>query len=88
MNDQSGDCLDVPFSSKSQGTRLQQWSCNGGDNQKWVISGMDPATGLRTITNKNSWLVIDDPNGSGANGTQMVQWPYNYGNNQLWKQIL
>ncbi len=38
----SGKCLDVPFWSgsnwgKNQGTTIQQWSCNGGDNQKWSL---------------------------------------------------
>lgn len=31
----SGLCLDVPFSSTTAGTALQQWGCNSGANQGW-----------------------------------------------------
>jgi hypothetical protein len=35
-NPQSGNkCVDVKDSGTGNGTRLQLWSCNGSDNQKW-----------------------------------------------------
>jgi hypothetical protein len=36
-NPASGRCLDVPGSSRADGTQLVLWDCNGGSNQKWTI---------------------------------------------------
>ena len=33
----SGKCLDVAGISNSDGAGIQQWSCWGGDNQKWQL---------------------------------------------------
>jgi hypothetical protein len=35
VNRASGKCLDVPSFSRTHGTRLVQWTCNGGTNQRW-----------------------------------------------------
>lgn len=34
----SGLCLDVAGISQADGARIQQYSCNGGDNQKWSFT--------------------------------------------------
>ncbi|MFG1807588.1 RICIN domain-containing protein [Streptomyces sp. NPDC049040] len=36
---QSGRCLDVPGASTTDGTQLEIWDCNGGNNQRWTIPG-------------------------------------------------
>ncbi|MGH9667682.1 MAG: RICIN domain-containing protein, partial [Bryobacteraceae bacterium] len=35
----SGKCLDVAGgpTSTADGAHLQQWTCSGGDNQKWQL---------------------------------------------------
>ncbi|MDX2396504.1 RICIN domain-containing protein, partial [Streptomyces sp. DK15] len=33
-------CLDVANHSWADGARLVQWTCNGGDNQKWRRSAV------------------------------------------------
>ncbi|WP_425596243.1 RICIN domain-containing protein [Promicromonospora iranensis] len=33
----SGKCLDVPASSTANSTRLKQYPCNGGANQRWTL---------------------------------------------------
>jgi hypothetical protein len=35
VNRASGKCLDVPSFSRTHGTKLVQWTCNGGTNQRW-----------------------------------------------------
>jgi len=34
----SGQCLDVAGASTSDGATVWQWSCTGGDNQKWSLN--------------------------------------------------
>jgi hypothetical protein len=36
----SGLCLDDPGSATGNGTQLQIWSCNGGNNQAWRLPGI------------------------------------------------
>src|SRR3954469_24042338 len=33
----SGRCLDVPAQSRTNGTQVVIWDCNGGVNQQWVL---------------------------------------------------
>ncbi|WP_405723458.1 ricin-type beta-trefoil lectin domain protein [Streptomyces sp. NBC_01537] len=35
VNTQADKCVDVTDSETANGTYLQQWTCNGGSNQKW-----------------------------------------------------
>ncbi len=47
-------CLNVSYESKSAGAVLQQWSCNGGASELWILS---PATDdTFSLVNKNSGL--------------------------------
>jgi alpha-galactosidase len=34
----AGKCLDVPDSTRTAGTQVEIWSCNGGANQTWTHS--------------------------------------------------
>jgi hypothetical protein len=75
VNRNSGMCLDVPGSSTSNGTLLEQWTCNGGSNQQWYLSGSN-------VVNVNSGLVLDVPGKSTSPGVQLEQWTSNGGTNQ------
>jgi hypothetical protein len=59
---QSGRCVDVPNSSRTNGTRVQLWDCNGGSNQGWTL------TSNRTLTVYGNMCL--DAAGSG-NGQQI-----------------
>jgi type 1 glutamine amidotransferase len=34
-----GKCVDVSGASSADGTKIQLWSCHGGTNQQWTVSG-------------------------------------------------
>ncbi|MEV6299978.1 RICIN domain-containing protein [Actinoplanes sp. NPDC051861] len=36
VNDRTQKCVDVPSASHASGVFLQQWTCHGGDNQRWT----------------------------------------------------
>jgi hypothetical protein len=77
-------CLDIPGFNKTQGTKLQQWSCNGGDNQKWRVI---PSGGGYAIVSVNSNMCLDVPGYSNAAGAIIQQWPCNGGTNQQWNFV-
>ncbi|HEX4748755.1 MAG TPA: RICIN domain-containing protein [Bryobacteraceae bacterium] len=80
----SGKCLDVTAISTSAGAPLQQWTCWGGDNQKFQFT---PVQGGFEITAKNSGLQLDVAGGpsSTQDGTPVIQWPYWGGTNEIWQ---
>jgi hypothetical protein len=38
VGENSGMCLDDPGSSTADGTDMEQWAINGGNNQKWQLT--------------------------------------------------
>ena len=80
----SGKCLDVMGISTAPGALLQQWTCWGGDNQKFQFA---PVQGGFEITAKNSGLQLDVNGGPGAtwNGDLIIQYPFWGGTNEIWQ---
>ncbi len=78
----SGKCLDVPNSSTSNGTQLQQWSCNGSAAQQFDF--LYVGDGQYEIINANSGKCLDLYYGYTYNGTNIEQYTCNQGNNQRW----
>ena len=78
----SGLVLDVPGLSTQPGTKIQQWTKNGGRNQLWTIRAK--GAGTYEIVSVNSGLVLDVPALSTQPGAQIQQWTENGGRNQLW----
>lgn len=67
----SGKCLDVPSNSQAIGTQAIQWSCTGGNNQRfWVRSTGDEHVQLIT---RHSSLCLTVSGGSTNNGAAVVQ---------------
>jgi DNA-binding winged helix-turn-helix (wHTH) protein/cbb3-type cytochrome oxidase subunit 3 len=80
-NKKTGAALEVPVSSASNGTLLDQWKSNGGNNQRWVVQ----ANGAYwTFTNVTSGKLLDDPSANRALGVQVDQWQANHAPNQNW----
>lgn len=57
----NGECIDVPYSSKTDGQAVGQYTCTGTSNQRWLVS--KDGTNL-VLKNKNSALVLT----AGADG--------------------
>ncbi|MBV9226249.1 MAG: RICIN domain-containing protein, partial [Acidobacteriaceae bacterium] len=80
----SGKCLDVTGISTTPGARLQQWTCWGGDNQKFWFT---PVDGGYQISVKNSGLQLDIWGGLNAtyDGAPLAQWRYWGGANEIFQ---
>ena len=74
QNDSSGLCLDVAGASTAQNAAVDQWTCNGQDNQEWQINYTGKWNGnspLATIVSKNSGLLLNVS--TDGQGSQLVQ---------------
>lgn len=78
----SGLCLDVSGSNTANGTKVQLWSCNGTNAQKWWY---DAANGyLRSAVGSNKCL---DNRGQAFNGGEIVIWDCVDSNNLRFDRI-
>src|SRR5436305_343272 len=78
----SGRCLDVTDWSTANGARIQQWGCQGGANQQWIVQ---PAgNGFSTIVSAQSGKALDVSDWSLDNGAPIQQWDLHSGSNQQW----
>ncbi|WP_437626140.1 RICIN domain-containing protein [Sorangium sp. So ce1151] len=78
-------CLDVPSASTADGTRMQQWTCNGSNAQRFHIS--PTSDGYWKIVNVNSNKALDVRDVSTAPNAVIHQWTYVGGANQQWKLV-
>ncbi|MFF5075468.1 glycoside hydrolase family 97 catalytic domain-containing protein [Actinoplanes sp. NPDC000266] len=73
----SGRCVDVPFASQVNRTRVELFDCNGGANQAWT------ATSSRQLTVYGS-KCLDVDGGGTADGTAVTIFDCTGGANQQW----
>ncbi|WP_052390319.1 RICIN domain-containing protein [Streptomyces sp. NRRL B-24484] len=79
----SGEVLDVPGNSTTDGLPLEQWTANGGDNQHWRIT--PTANGSYTIaTRLSSGYLLDVFRALPDPGTSIVQYHSTGQPNQQW----
>jgi hypothetical protein len=75
INLHSGKCLDVQAVSADDGAIIQQFTCNGGPNQDWIVADAGPAGAIRLVA-RNSGKVLDVKGAGAADGTPLVQWTW------------
>ncbi|WP_081714120.1 RICIN domain-containing protein [Cystobacter fuscus] len=76
----SGKCMDVTGASLSDGARIIQWGCNGGNNQQFFLTPMNDGT--YTIKARHSGKCVDVSSASTEDGAAVIQWECHSGNNQ------
>jgi hypothetical protein len=81
-NVNSGKCIDVFGGSTNKNANIQQFSCNGGGNQRWEFISI--GNGQFAIRNVNSGQVMDVAGDNRGNGANVQQFPWNGGANQRW----
>ncbi|GLH96843.1 RICIN domain-containing protein [Phytohabitans aurantiacus] len=74
----SGRCVDVPSASKTNGTQVKLYDCNGGSNQQWNL------TSARQLRAYAGTKCLDAYNNGTTAGTQVVIWDCTGGTNQVW----
>ena len=81
-NQLSGKCLDDTGASTQNGNLIQQWTCDGYQQQSWKLTAV--GGGYYTISNQLSGKCLDDTGASIQNGIQMQQWTCNGQGQQNW----
>ncbi|SET60164.1 Thaumatin family protein [Stigmatella erecta] len=81
----TGKCIDIAASGTADGTKVQQWDCNGTNAQKFRIS--PTSGGYWKIINVNSGKGLDVKDGSTALNAEIHQWSYVGANNQQFKFV-
>jgi GH43 family beta-xylosidase len=74
VNRNSGKCLEVAGGSAADGANIQQWTCNGGANQRWRLE--DLADDTSRIVNAATGKPADVANCSAADGAGIRQWTW------------
>ncbi|TYB47178.1 family 43 glycosylhydrolase [Nonomuraea sp. PA05] len=74
VNRNSGKCLEVAGGGTADGANIQQWTCNGGANQRWRVE--DQADDTSRLVNVATGKVADIANCAAADGTDIRQWSW------------
>ncbi|UFR06905.1 RICIN domain-containing protein [Streptomyces sp. Go40/10] len=75
LRNHSGKCLEIANSSKRNGARAQQWTCNGQAGAKWKLRSL--GGGRAEIINARSGKCLEIENSSKRNGARAQQWTCN-----------
>lgn len=84
VNRLSGLVLDGTGASTAQGTKLEQWTWNGGPWQRFKLG---VSNGKWYVYNTQSGMCVDVPGSSTQPGTQLILWTCNYGLAQTFNPI-
>ncbi|MDH6623085.1 hypothetical protein M2271_000872 [Streptomyces sp. LBL] len=84
VNQNGGNCLDLPGSSSTDGTQLRSFTCGSGANQNLGFTPVPGSSDLYTITTQ-SGQCVDVSGASTADNAAIIQWPCHDGTNQQWR---
>ncbi len=83
----SNKCMDVAGASSSNNVQIQQYSCSGGDNQKFFFSPVSGKANTYVIRAKHSGKAVDVISGSRSAGKDLVQYSANGSTSQQWQIV-
>jgi len=79
----TNECLDVPAFMQDDGAGVQQWTCNGGANQQWIVADAGPDA-IRLIARHSGKVLAINGENTG-DGSLLGQWAWKSGSNQRFK---
>ena len=82
INRNSQKALDVFNNQTVNGSKVDQWGYNGGNNQRWTVTQL--GGGQYKIVGVQSGRALDVVSQSVADGALIDIWDYNSGENQKW----
>lgn len=86
VNVNSNKCLEIPMYHDYDGAPAQQWQCNGGANQNWIVEGVQTADGRLawTFRNAESGKCLEVADWRTDAGAPVRVWQCTGGANQQW----
>jgi hypothetical protein len=85
VNRLSGMAVDDPAFSTLNNQVMNQWTVNGGSNQKWQLTNL--GNNVIELINAYSGKALEVAQGSTANGALVDQNPYGGNSSQQWKVV-
>jgi len=85
VNQLSGMAVDDPAFSTLNNRVMNQWTINGGSNQKWQLTNL--GNSVIELINAYSGKALEVAQGSTANGALVDQNPYGGNSSQQWKVV-
>jgi len=86
INKNSGKCVDARNSGTANGTPVQQFSCNGTNAQRWLMTPTDSGF-VKVATVSAAGQVWDITGASGANGARIQLFASSGAANQQWQAV-
>ncbi len=80
INRNSGRAMDALNRGTANGTQIDQWSYNGGTNQRWAVTSL--GYNQYKIVGVQSGRALDVAGSATSNGTKVELWDYKGNNNQ------
>ena len=85
-NKANGKCVDARAAGTTNGTVIQQYSCNGTQAQQFQFQAT--SGGFTRVNNRNDATKVIDVTGvSAADNAGLQLWTYGGGNNQQWQAV-
>lgn len=85
VNQNGGNCVDLPNSSANNGVQLVQYGCNGGSNQNFSFTPVPGSADLYTMNTMTAGKCVDVYGASTADNATIIQWTCHGGTNQQWR---
>lgn len=85
VNQNGGNCMDVPNSAATNGLQLVQYGCNSGANQNFTFTPVSGTTDQYTIGTLTAGKCVDVNGASTADNATIIQWTCHTGTNQRWR---
>jgi hypothetical protein len=86
INKNSGKCVDARSAGTTNGTPIQQFTCNGSNAQQYQF--VPTSGGYVRINNRgNTAQALDVTNVSAADNAPIQTWTYGGGTNQQWQPV-
>ncbi|GIM95143.1 RICIN domain-containing protein [Paractinoplanes toevensis] len=86
INKNSGKCLDAKGAGTTNGTAIQQYTCNGSAAQKYQLV-TTTGTYVRINNQANTAQALDVTDVSTADNAKIQTWTYGGGLNQQWQSV-
>jgi hypothetical protein len=84
VNQNGGNCMDLPGGSTTNATQLRAFACGSGANQNFGFTPVPGSNDTYTITTQ-SGQCVDVYGASTADNAAIIQWPCHGGTNQQWR---
>lgn len=87
VNQNGGNCMNLPNNSTANGVQLTQLGCSSGANQNFTFNPVAGSSDTYTISTMTAGKCVDVYGASTADNATIIQWTCHSNNNQRWRLV-